>query len=99
MDCERIADVPIYATDAIVRVDASDPDRLKELAEEAPVIDFVKSVSLAVLDPVKLAGYGITHAQVREALEGNLCRCTGYVNIVASVQQAAQALAAKGERA
>ena len=38
-------------------------------------------------------------AQIREALSGNLCRCTGYVNIVASVEQAAQALAAKGERA
>ena len=37
--------------------------------------------------------------QIVDALEGNLCRCTGYVNIVASVEQAAQALAAKGERA
>ena len=37
--------------------------------------------------------------EIVHALEGNLCRCTGYVNIVASVQQAAQALAAKGERA
>ena len=32
--------------------------------------------------------------QIGEALEGNLCRCTGYVNIVASVRQAAQAMAA-----
>ena len=31
-------------------------------------------------------------AEVAEALEGNLCRCTGYVNIVAAVQQAAGAL-------
>ena len=29
--------------------------------------------------------------QVREALEGNLCRCTGYHNIVRAVQAAAQA--------
>ncbi|MCB2021255.1 MAG: (2Fe-2S)-binding protein [Burkholderiaceae bacterium] len=35
-------------------------------------------------------------AEVAEALEGNLCRCTGYVNIVAAVQQAAGALAANG---
>jgi hypothetical protein len=28
--------------------------------------------------------------QIAEALEGNLCRCTGYVNIVAAVQQAAR---------
>jgi carbon-monoxide dehydrogenase small subunit len=32
-------------------------------------------------------------AQIADALEGNLCRCTGYVNIVAAVQQAAQAMA------
>jgi aerobic carbon-monoxide dehydrogenase small subunit len=29
-----------------------------------------------------------TEAQVREGLEGNLCRCTGYQNIVASVMAA-----------
>ena len=34
-----------------------------------------------------------TDAQIVDALEGNLCRCTGYVNIVASVKQAAAALA------
>jgi carbon-monoxide dehydrogenase small subunit len=27
--------------------------------------------------------------EIREALEGNLCRCTGYVNIVKAVQHAA----------
>ena len=31
--------------------------------------------------------------QIESALEGNLCRCTGYVNIVAAVQDAAQRLA------
>ena len=30
-----------------------------------------------------------TEAQIREGLEGNLCRCTGYANIVKAVQQAA----------
>ena len=30
-----------------------------------------------------------TEAQIEAALEGNLCRCTGYVNIVAAVKQAA----------
>ena len=32
--------------------------------------------------------------QIAHALEGNLCRCTGYVNIVAAVKQAAGAVAA-----
>jgi len=31
-------------------------------------------------------------AEIVHALEGNLCRCTGYVNIVAAVRQAAQAM-------
>jgi 4-hydroxybenzoyl-CoA reductase subunit gamma len=30
-----------------------------------------------------------TEAEIREALSGNLCRCTGYVKIVESVQAAA----------
>jgi carbon-monoxide dehydrogenase small subunit len=34
-----------------------------------------------------------TDAQIVDALEGNLCRCTGYVNIIAAVRQAADALA------
>jgi aerobic carbon-monoxide dehydrogenase small subunit len=33
-----------------------------------------------------------SEAQIEQAIEGNLCRCTGYVNIVASVQRAATTL-------
>ena len=36
--------------------------------------------------------------QIEHALEGNLCRCTGYVNIVAAVKQAAVTLAAGGAK-
>ena len=32
-----------------------------------------------------------TEAEIREAISGNLCRCTGYVNIVKAVQHAAAA--------
>jgi aerobic carbon-monoxide dehydrogenase small subunit len=38
-------------------------------------------------------------AQIVAALEGNICRCTGYVNIVAAVQQAARALQQSKETA
>jgi 4-hydroxybenzoyl-CoA reductase subunit gamma len=34
-----------------------------------------------------------SETQIREALSGNLCRCTGYVKIVQSVQAAALAMA------
>jgi carbon-monoxide dehydrogenase small subunit len=30
-----------------------------------------------------------SETEVREGIEGNLCRCTGYQNIVRAVQQAA----------
>jgi aerobic carbon-monoxide dehydrogenase small subunit len=33
-----------------------------------------------------------TDVEVRHALEGNMCRCTGYVNIVAAVQAAAKTM-------
>jgi carbon-monoxide dehydrogenase small subunit len=33
-----------------------------------------------------------TEADIREGLAGNLCRCTGYQNIVKAVKQAARAL-------
>ena len=33
---------------------------------------------------------GLTEPQIREGLEGNICRCTGYHNIVKSVQEAAK---------
>ncbi len=34
-----------------------------------------------------------SEAEIRELLEGNICRCTGYQNIVKAVQQAQQAMA------
>jgi len=33
-----------------------------------------------------------TEAEIRQAISGNLCRCTGYVNIVKAVQYAAEKL-------
>lgn len=34
---------------------------------------------------------------IREGLEGNVCRCTGYQNIVNAVQSAAESMAAGGD--
>ena len=33
-----------------------------------------------------------TPDEIAEGLSGNLCRCTGYVNIIRAVQQASQAM-------
>ncbi|NRF69479.1 (2Fe-2S)-binding protein [Aquincola sp. S2] len=46
---------------------------------------------MSAVDLVKNHGCN-SEAQVREALEGNLCRCTGYHNIVKAVQQGAAAM-------
>ncbi|MBE3076101.1 MAG: (2Fe-2S)-binding protein [Actinobacteria bacterium] len=37
-----------------------------------------------------------TETEVREGLEGNLCRCTGYQNIVKAVKQVADGLSSTG---
>jgi aerobic carbon-monoxide dehydrogenase small subunit len=34
--------------------------------------------------------------EIKQALEGNLCRCTGYVNIVESIKWAAERMQGKG---
>jgi carbon-monoxide dehydrogenase small subunit len=38
----------------------------------------------------------LSEAEIRHGLEGNICRCTGYENIVNAVQVAAQAMAEGG---
>jgi carbon-monoxide dehydrogenase small subunit len=40
------------------------------------------------------SGAGMSEEEVRLGLEGNLCRCTGYQNIVAAIQDAAGRMAA-----
>ena len=36
-----------------------------------------------------------TEGEIREAISGNLCRCTGYVNIVKAIEFAAEKLRAQ----
>ena len=47
---------------------------------------------MSAIDLVK-RNPGLSEADIREGLEGNICRCTGYHNIVKSVQAAASKMA------
>ena len=47
---------------------------------------------MSAVDLVKNHGVK-SEAQVREALEGNICRCTGYQNIVKAVMEGGKAMA------
>ena len=47
---------------------------------------------MSAIDMVKRHNYQLDEATVRRELEGNLCRCTGYHNIVKAVQAGAQAM-------
>ncbi|MFK8251286.1 (2Fe-2S)-binding protein [Ancylobacter terrae] len=48
---------------------------------------------MAAVDIVNRHGAGVDEHTVREELEGNICRCTGYHNIVKSILDGAQATA------
>ena len=47
---------------------------------------------MAAVDLVQRAGAKLDEHAIREGLEGNLCRCTGYHNIVAAVKAGAAAM-------
>lgn len=47
---------------------------------------------MSALDIVNRNGNELDEATVRKELEGNICRCTGYHNIVKSVQAGAKAM-------
>jgi carbon-monoxide dehydrogenase small subunit len=43
---------------------------------------------MSAIDLVLSHPEGLTESQIREGLEGNLCRCTGYHNIVKAIAAA-----------
>lgn len=48
---------------------------------------------MTAIDLVNSHPDGLSEKQIREGLEGNLCRCTGYQNIVLSIAAGAKAMA------
>ena len=47
---------------------------------------------MSALDMVRRKGNDLDEHTIREQLEGNICRCTGYHNIVKSIQAGARAM-------
>jgi carbon-monoxide dehydrogenase small subunit len=45
---------------------------------------------MAAIDLVNRHGYELTEETIRDGLEGNICRCTGYHNIVKAITQGAR---------
>nr|WP_316656605.1 2Fe-2S iron-sulfur cluster-binding protein [uncultured Gellertiella sp.] len=54
---------------------------------------------MTAVDLIERHGPGLTEADVRAGLDGNICRCTGYHNIVKSVLSAADTMAASRQAA
>ena len=50
---------------------------------------------MASIDLVNRAGHDLDESTIRHGLEGNICRCTGYHNIVKSVVQGAREMGAE----
>jgi carbon-monoxide dehydrogenase small subunit len=48
---------------------------------------------MTAVDLVHRKGHDLSEQTIREELEGNLCRCTGYQNIVLSIAAGAKAMA------
>jgi len=54
---------------------------------------------MTAVDMVNRLGSDLDEATIRHELEGNICRCTGYHNIVKSVAQGAREMAAPAQAA
>jgi carbon-monoxide dehydrogenase small subunit len=48
---------------------------------------------MTAIDMVRRLGNKLDDATIRHELEGNICRCTGYHNIVRSIEAGAAAMA------
>jgi aerobic carbon-monoxide dehydrogenase small subunit len=53
---------------------------------------------MAAVDIVNRKGSNVSEAVIREELDGNICRCTGYHNIVAAVRAGAVGMAGMSRR-
>jgi carbon-monoxide dehydrogenase small subunit len=52
---------------------------------------------MTAVDLVRRKGHDLDEATIRHELEGNICRCTGYHNIVKSIAQGAREMGASAQ--
>jgi carbon-monoxide dehydrogenase large subunit len=84
------SDAARYVGDPVAIVIAESQSATSDAADTVVV---AWDVPPSVPDTEKAAAKGA--AQIRHDLEGNLCRCTGYHNIVKAIQYAAEKMAGK----
>jgi aerobic carbon-monoxide dehydrogenase small subunit len=54
---------------------------------------------MTAVDIVRRKGHDLDDRTIREELEGNICRCTGYHNIVKAIAAGARAMRGGGSAA
>jgi carbon-monoxide dehydrogenase small subunit len=54
---------------------------------------------MAAVDIVNRRGHALDEQTIREDLDGNICRCTGYHNIVKAIAAGAEAMGGKAKPA
>ena len=54
---------------------------------------------MTAVDMVNRLGHDLEEKTIREELEGNICRCTGYHNIVKAIAAGARAMASPSQQA
>ena len=89
-----------YAADGRVR-NVEGPVFLAELGLDGALHRSPETVAMvmAAVDMINRYGAQLDEKTVRENLEGNICRCTGYHNIVKAILAAAQEMNAAGRQA
>ena len=63
------------------------------VGEAIPALAELAGMIMTAVDLVHRKGHDLSDEVIREELEGNLCRCTGYQNIVVSIAAGAKAMA------
>jgi carbon-monoxide dehydrogenase small subunit len=88
----------VLTVEGLARGGELDPLQAAFIREGAVQCGFCTSGMLMLGKGVLMEHPAPTEAQVRHAIAGDLCRCTGYIGIVRAIQAASQATGPNGGR-